>query len=77
VVRYTSWYVFFFREITTGLHYIELDWAQQPIYLSVEEYLGEKEPDLKGLEPITLITELPLYILLEIIRSELGGGARE
>lgn len=73
VVRYTSWHVFFSREITSGLHYIELDWAQQPIYLSVEEYLGEKKPDHKGLELITLVIELLLSMLLEIIRGETWG----
>jgi len=74
--QYTSWYFFFFRELTAGLHYIELDWARQPIYLSVEEYLGEKKPNLMVLELITLINELRLSMLLEIIRGETWGEGK-
>jgi len=40
----------------------------------VEEYLGEKKPDVMVLEIITVITELPLSMLLEIIRGEIWGG---
>ena len=44
-----------------------------PYYVSVEEYVGEKSPDVKGLEIITLVTELPLSMLLKILR---GGNLR-
>jgi hypothetical protein len=71
VVRYTTWPPPQGNNHRPSLH---RTWLGSVLWKNIWD---EKKPDVKDLEIITLITELPLSMLLEIIRGETWGEEQE